>query len=113
MDGDIGLAAEESFEAEHPDGLIRWNWTSDPKTRTNLLKPDLYRGDGSIVELRDPIDPDRGDHTGLHRYIYDPQDLTMMAQTAGFDVERIGHFSEFVFPSETPERFMIRAAVAS
>lgn len=111
VDGDIDLAAEQSFEAEHVDGLIRWNWTSDPQTRTNMLNPGLHLNDGSIVELRDPIDSDRGDHVGLHRYIYEPAELTEMIRTVGFGVERVGHFYEFVFPDQTPERFMLRATV--
>ncbi len=70
VDNDINLAEAETITVDHELGVIKWDWTSDPETRTNKLKPELHRTDGAVVGLRDPIDPTRGDHEGLPRYIY-------------------------------------------
>jgi len=64
---------------------------------------------GVIVELRDPIDPTRGDHTGLHRHIYPIGELTAMLQGAAFTVEPTGHYIEYVFPDQAPDRYMLHA----
>jgi len=107
VDGDLELAEEESSQSEHPDGVIHWHWTSDPVTRTNHLQPELHRPDGTIIELRDPIDPARGDHPGLVRYIYQPGDLIQLVEETGFTVRQIGHFLEHVFPDQEPDRFTL------
>ena len=108
LDCDLELAATQSTRVEHELGSIEWNWTSDPETRTNMLTPELHQTDGVTVVLRDPIDESRGDHTGLHRYIYPIEELTAIAESAGFDVERVGHFSQFVFPDQPPGSYMLR-----
>lgn len=107
IDSDLELAATETSEVEHELGTVYWHWTSDPPTRTNRLSPELHRGDGVIVELRDPIDPSRGDHTGLHRYIYPPEELEQLLRERGFTSTRVGHYLEFVFPEVKPEAYML------
>lgn len=108
LDCDLELAETQSTRVEHELGSIEWNWTSDPETRTNMLTPELHRNDGTTVVLRDPIDESRGDHTGLHRYIYPIEELTETVESAGFDVEPVGHFVKFVFPDEQPGAYMLR-----
>lgn len=108
-DCDTTLAETQTIEAEHEFGVIKWNWTSDAATRTNMLTPELHRKDGAVVGLRDPIDPARGDHVGLHRYIYPEELLTDILASLGYVVENIGHYVQYVFPETTPESYMIKA----
>lgn len=107
VESDLNLAEEQRIESDHPDGVVQWNWSSDPKTRTNVLLPELHRTDGTIVELRDPIDPKRGNHAGLLRYLYPPAELEECLQQAGFVPKRIGHFLEYVFPEADRDRYML------
>ncbi len=109
VDCDLELAANETIESDHELGNVYWHWTSDQETRTNRLTPKLHRRDGVIVELRDPIDPARGDHTGLHRHIYHQDELEHLLDRAGFMPTRVGHFLEHVFPEIQPESYMLQA----
>ena len=109
VDSDIDMAERETIEAEHELGLIKWNWSSDPETRTNMLTPELHRADGVIVGLKDPVDPARGDHEGLHRYIYPKDELTGILTSIGFSVAEVGHYVQYVFPESEPERYMLKA----
>ncbi|MEA1903914.1 MAG: methyltransferase domain-containing protein [Actinomycetota bacterium] len=110
VDSDIELADTQTITAQHDLGAIRWNWTSDADTRTNMLTPELHRNDGVVVGLRDPIDLTRGDHEGLHRYIYPKDDLTGLLTSIGFTVETTPHYTEYVFPNETPGSYMLKAS---
>ena len=112
VDGDLALATNQVTQTEHRDGVIHWNWSSDPATRTNHLQPELHRLDGTVVELRDPIDPTRGDHTGLIRYIYPAEELIQIIEEAGFTVRRVGHFLEHVFSDQDPDRYMLLGEAA-
>ncbi len=109
VDCDLELAATETIESNHELGKIYWHWTSDETTRTNRLTPELHRRDGVIVELRDPIDPSRGDHTGLHRHIYPMDELERLLYGAGFAPRRVDHFLEHVFPESDPDAYMLHA----
>jgi SAM-dependent methyltransferase len=109
VDCDIDLAGTHTTETEHRLGVIQWQWTSDPETRTNILTPELHRSDGVIVALKDTIDRTRGDHEGLRRYIYPDKDLAMMLGTLGFTVESVDHYVQHVFPGTPPESYMLRA----
>ncbi len=60
-----------------------------------------------IVELRDPIDPSRDAHTGLHRYIYPPEELEQLLLESGLVSTRVGHFLEYVFPETKHEAYML------
>lgn len=108
-DCDISLAETQIIEAEHDLGVIEWSWTSDAHSRTNKLTPVLHRQDGTVVGLRDPIDPARGNHEGLHRYIYPEEQFIDMLASIGYSVETIGHFFQYVFPGSTPESYMMKA----
>lgn len=108
VESDRKLASHETVRSVGPDGAILWHWSSDESTRTNILEPELHRDDGVIVGLRDPIDPSRGDHTGLRRYIYPQEQLARLVLEAGFTVSEIGHFLEFVFPDAERDRYMLR-----
>ena len=109
VDSDIDLAETETIEAEHELGLIKWNWTSDPDTRTNMLTPELYRKDGVVVGLKDPVDPTKGDHEGLHRYIYPKEALTDVLTSIGFQVSEVGHYVQYVFPDSEAGSYMLKA----
>lgn len=109
VDCDTELAETETIEAEHDLGLLEWHWTADPVTRTNMLTPTLHRKDGVTVGLKDPIDPARGDHEGLHRYIYPKEELTKLLSSIGFEVTEVGHFVQYVFPDSTPGAYMLKA----
>lgn len=108
-DCDIELAETHTIEAEHDLGVIKWNWTSDPTSRTNKLTPELHQKNGTVVGLRDPIEPSRGDHIGLHRYIYPEEQLTEMLHSLGYLVETIGHYVPYVFRKTTAGSYMIKA----
>jgi len=109
VDCDTDLAGTETIDAEHELGLIQWHWTSKPETRTNILTPELHRRDGVTVSLKDPIDSSRGDHEGLHRYIYPREELTDMLKAVGFNVTEVGHYAQHVYPDSTPEAYMLKA----
>ena len=109
IDCDLELATTQTIESDHELGRIYWHWTSDQPTRTNRLTPELHRHGGVIVELRDPIDPSRGDHTGLHRHIYPPDQLEQLLHGAGFVTQRVSHFLEYVFPETSPDAYMLLA----
>lgn len=109
VDCDTDLAESETIEAEHELGTIHWHWTSDIETRTNMLTPELHRKDGMIIGLRDPIDPARGDHDGLHRYIYPKEELTRVLEDIGFDTAEVGHFVQHVYPHSPPTAYMLKA----
>ncbi len=109
LDSDIHLAETETIETEHELGTIRWNWTSDPDTRTNMLTPELERKDGVVVGLKDPVDPARGDHEGLHRYIYPKEELTEILASIGFQVTEVGHYVQHVFPESEASSYMLKA----
>ena len=108
-DCDIDLAESETIDFDHALGLIQWHWTSDPETRTNVLTPELHRTDGVTVGLKDPIDPSRGDHEGLHRYIYPKEQLAETLGSIGYVVTEVGHPVQHVFPETEPERYMLKA----
>ena len=109
LDCDIGLADTETITVEHRLGTINWNWTSDPEARTNKLTSELQRPDGVIVGLRDPIDPTRRTHEGLHRYIYPQEQLTDILTSVGFSVEQVPHYTEHVFHDQPPTSYMLKA----
>ena len=111
LDCDLELAATQTIEMENELGMVYWHWTSDQATRTNRLTPELHRVDGTIVELRDPINPSRGGHTGLHRYIYPPEELEQLLLEGGLASRRIGHFHEYVFPEIKPGAYMLQATI--
>jgi SAM-dependent methyltransferase len=111
-DCDLELAETQTLKEPHPDGVIYWNWTSDEQTRTNQLTPELHRNDGVIVGLRDPIDPQRVEHIGLHRHVYRRSELSGRLEEVGFTVEATDHFLEYVFPDTAPESFMLLASRA-
>jgi ubiquinone/menaquinone biosynthesis C-methylase UbiE len=108
-DSDTELAETETTEAEHEFGLIKWNWTSDPGTRTNMLTPELHRKDGVLVGLKDPVDAARGDHEGLHRCIYPKEELAKLLSRIGFEVTEVGHFVQYVFPDSDAGAYMLKA----
>ncbi len=110
VDSDIDLAETQTIEAEHELGLIKWNWTSDPDTHTNMLTPELHRKDGVVVGLKDPVDPARGDHEGLHRYIYPQGQLTEILTSIGFGVSEVGHYVQYVFPESEKGAYMLKAS---
>ncbi|MGI9648491.1 MAG: class I SAM-dependent methyltransferase [Acidimicrobiia bacterium] len=107
VESDLQVADAQTVFTDHPDGRVHWVWTGDAATRTNFLRPEFHRHDGTVIELRDPIDPGRGDHTGLIRYLYPPDELQAQLEASGFIVERIGHFLEYVLPDVEPDRFML------
>lgn len=109
VDCDINLAKTETIEAKHELGVIQWHWTSDAKTRTNMLTPELHRDDGVTVRLKDPIDPGRGDHEGLHRYIYPKRELIEILTSIGFQVIEVGHYVQHVFPDSQAVAYMLQA----
>lgn len=113
VDCDRELARTDTTRTNHPDGFILWNWTSDRRTRTNKLTPELHRRDGVVVELRDPIDPTRGDHSGLHRYVYPEDELTQMIEASGFSVSRVAHYLDYVFPDSEADSYMLLAQSAA
>lgn len=108
-DCDTELAETETIDFDHELGLIQWHWTNDPGTRTNILTPILHRTDGVTVGLKDPIDPSRGPHEGLHRYIYPKEQLTETLVSIGYEVTEVGHFVQHVFPETQPGGYMLRA----
>lgn len=83
---------------ERPDGEYRWTWTSDPETRLNYMVPEFETPDGTIYEMRDPYEPERGDHMGLIRYIYPKDELMAMLDRAGFTVTDVPHYLSYVLP---------------
>ena len=107
VESDRHVAPAQTVFTDQPDGRIHWVWTSNGDTRTNYLLPEFHRHDGAVIELRDPIDPERGDHAGLIRYLYLPEELEAMLGDCGFTVETIGHFLEYVMPDADPDRFML------
>lgn len=109
VDCDTDLAKTETIESQHERGTILWHWTSDPETRTNMLTAELHSEDGKIIGLRDPIDPARGAHEGLHRYIYPKEQLTEMLSVIGFDTTGIGHYVQHVYPDTPPSAYMLKA----
>jgi SAM-dependent methyltransferase len=109
VESDRRVADAQTAFTDHPDGRIHWIWDGDPDTRTNFLTPEFHRHDGTVIELRDPIDPRRGDHAGMIRYLYPPEQLEAMLEDGGLVVESIGHFLEYVFPDADPDRFMLLA----
>jgi SAM-dependent methyltransferase len=109
VDCDTDLATTHTTEDDHPLGVVRWQWTNDPETRTNILTPELLRADGVTVGLKDPIDETRGDHEGLRRYIYPKQELATTLTTIGFSVEPVGHYVQHVYPGTGPQSYMLKA----
>lgn len=59
--------------------------------------------------LNDPIDPARGDHEGLHRYIYPQEEPTGLLISIGLDVTQVRHFVRHVFPDTPPGAYMLKA----
>lgn len=99
IDCDKGLAVDgTSGSIDRSDGQFRWTWTSDPETRLNHMVPEFETPNGTIFEMADPYESERGDHMGLIRYIYPKDELITMLASAGFTTTEVPHYLSYVLP---------------
>jgi SAM-dependent methyltransferase len=84
-------AASHSVSWNLPEGRLTLDSTYDPETRLQHLVPTLDTADGETVELHDPYDPSRPDHTGVLRYIHPAEELAGTMEQAGLTVRRLSH----------------------
>lgn len=108
LDFDIELAANgDSGSMEVDGGVYQWTWTSDPATRYNHLLPEFEASDGTIYEMHDPYEPERGDHKGLLRYIYSIDELTGMLEDIGFTAAQVPHYLSYVLHDLEDDSYML------
>ena len=73
------------------DGYLLMNTKWDSANGMQYLEPLFIEPDGSRVTLKDPYDPARGDHVGVARLIYRPDDLVRMLQFSGLPAQAVRH----------------------
>jgi SAM-dependent methyltransferase len=62
------------------------------KTSYTLVQEPLFIGpEGRETVLRDPYDASRGEHNGLIRYIFSPEELARMVRSVGLTGEIVPH----------------------
>ena len=83
------------------DGLLSMSWSYDPETRMQSGEPKFHRFDSITIDLVDPYDPSRAEHSGLRRYLYTPTELTCFMNDAGLEVTEAPHF-------ERPHLFLLK-----
>jgi SAM-dependent methyltransferase len=69
--------------------LIETRW--DAKTGILHLEPLFVSADAELVDLVDPYDKSRNEHSGVLRYLYTPDELTRLVNQAGLYAQQIGH----------------------
>ena len=73
------------------DGHLLMETRWDAKAGMQHLEP-LYIGpDGQRVNLQDPYDDTRDEHTGVIRYLYGPEELTRLVQSTGLNAQVVTH----------------------
>ena len=74
-----------------PEGRVTLASTYDAATRLLHLEPTFHAADGTTLELYDPYDLLKPDHTGVLRYVYPEAELRAMLEEAGFAVRQLPH----------------------
>jgi len=73
------------------DGYLLMETRWDKGSSTQVIEPLFIEPDGAQVILADPYDQSRGNHTGVHRYVYNQQELLSLVQRAGLPSAPVGH----------------------
>jgi hypothetical protein len=63
----------------------------DKQTCVSAIEYTFIEEDGTRVVLADPYDKSRGDHTGVHRYIYSSGELAELIRGTGLSAEPVPH----------------------
>lgn len=89
------------WERQFSDGVLSVALSYNPSTRTQTLEPTFQRSDGILIDLVDPYDQTRGEHSGIRRHLYTRPDLISIMVRAGLEVAEIPHY-------ERPHLFLLR-----
>ena len=85
------LAGPNYWEKEFNEGLLKFETTFDPEASIQTITPALINGEDTI-QLYDPYSIDKGDHTGVKRYLYCREELAGIMKKIGFEVSVIPHY---------------------
>lgn len=89
------------WKREFSDGVLSVSLSYDPDTRTRSFDPIFHGSDGNLIDLVDPYDQTRGEHSGLRRHLYTPRELASLTVKAGLVTTEIPHF-------ERPHLFLLK-----
>ena len=80
-----------SWSREFDDGVLEVEWEYDPSSRIHHGTPVFRKPTNEVIELHDPYDSSRPDHTGLLGYIYPKLELVDLLSANGFSVRKGEH----------------------
>jgi len=69
--------------------LMETRW--DAKTGMSHIEPRFITEDGELLNLVDPYDRSRNEHTGALRYLYAPEELARQIHRAGLYAQSVPH----------------------
>ncbi|MCH7471370.1 class I SAM-dependent methyltransferase [bacterium] len=69
--------------------LLETKW--DKASSNLVVEPRFIEDEGGIVELKDPYDKKRGNHSGVQRYVYSEDELTQLVATTGLAPKAFAH----------------------
>lgn len=73
------------------DGYLLQTTRWDAASGIQVAEPLFISDEGVKYELADPFDLSRGDHSGIQRYLYTPDELKRKVQAAGLGAEAGNH----------------------
>ncbi|MBN2083470.1 class I SAM-dependent methyltransferase [bacterium] len=76
---------------EQNDGYVLMDTRWDKDAGVQYIDPIYITAAGEFVELRDPYDQTREEHTGVIRYLYTQQELARIMQPAGLHAQAVPH----------------------
>ncbi len=84
-------ATPNYWEKEFKEGLLKFETEYNSASQIQTITPALINGEDTI-QLYDPYSIDKGDHTGVKRYLYSKDELSVMLGKAGFEVFEVPHY---------------------
>ena len=73
------------------EGYLLLNSRYDRAAFTQIIDPLFIEPEGKMVNLKDPYDPSREEHSGTIRYIYSPSELQRPVHNAGLQTGLMNH----------------------
>lgn len=73
------------------DGYLLMETRWDAPSGMQHIEPLFIEPEGGRVILHDPYDSERGDYTGVSRYVYAAQELVELVQAAGLPARELAH----------------------
>ena len=85
---------KNSWTKEFPIGLARCSSSFDPKTRIQDIQFYFTPKNKEEFGMHDPYDIEKGDVSGIRRYLYPESELAETLKKVGFKTQKIDHYYE-------------------